>query len=482
MGSRQCPKLLWVSANEPERIVFGKDVQRIFAMGHQAGRAARGLHPEGVLIGGAERGRLERGELRVALAETSDLLARTDDDLTLFEATFEHDGVLVRSDLLFREHGRIRFSEVKASTEVKKYHPEDAAIQAWVMQASGVPVEKVFLSHVDNSFVYPGGGKYAGLFRDEDITDKVRALMPLVPAWVSQAREVLDDQMPNVPVGPRCRDPHVCPLLDWCRECDGDAHVGYLPGGLKLVGQLQDGGYVRLRDVPVDRLRSDVQLRVLEATVNGRPTIDPAIRAELRAIGYPRYYFDFETINFAVPIWAGTRPWEQLPRQYSCHIQEAPGRDIHHVEFLDMSGEPPMRACAEKLLGHLGNRGPVIVYHQTFEKTILKQLAARFPDLAERLNAVNARVVDLLPIVKRNYYHPDMRGSWSLKAVLPTVAPDLDYASFDEVHDGAEAQSAYDEAIDPETSSERRAKIRRGLLDYCERDTLAMVRIVERFE
>ena len=146
------------------------------------------------------------------------------------------------------------------------------------------------------------------------------------------------------------------------------------------------------------------------------------------------------------------------------------------VDVCMRTGDLPRRA-----LPSCGG-GPVLVYHAPFEATILGQLAERFPDLAGRLQAVVARIVDLLPIVKRNYYHPDMRGSWSLKAVLPTVAPDLDYGDLDEVQDGVLAQVAYEEAIAPGTSAERRETIRRNLLRYCERDTLAMVRLVEYFQ
>ena len=490
MDGLQCPKLLWVRVHEPERIVFGADTQRIFAMGHQVGAVAQSLHAGGVLIGGAERGRLTSADLRAALDETRDLLAGSSDDLALFEATFEHDGVLVRTDLFFREHGDCRFTEVKASTAVKDHHARDAAIQTWVLRECGVPIARVSLSHIDNTFVYAGDGDYAGLFVDEDISVAVDELTPLVPGWVGRAREILGGEMPPVPVGRQCRDPYVCPLLDWCRACDGDVHVGYLPGGARLVEQLQEEGFTRLRDVPAGRLTGDLQVRVWQATVGGRPRVDPAISAELRAIGYPRYYFDFETINFAVPVWAGTRPWQQLPTQFSCHVEDADGR-LEHVVFLDVSGEPPMRACAEALLealgeggggGSVGGGGPVLVYHAPFEATILRQLAERFPDLAGRLQAVVDRIVDLLPIVKRNYYHPDMRGSWSLKAVLPTVAPDLDYGDLDEVQDGVLAQVAYEEAIAPGTSADRRETIRRNLLRYCERDTLAMVRMVEYFQ
>jgi len=195
---------------------------------------------------------------------------------------------------------------------------------------------------------------------------------------------------------------------------------------------------------------------------------------------YPRYYLDFETICFAVPIWVGTRPYQQFPFQWSCHIEVRPGK-IRHSEFLDTTGNAPMRSCAEKLLATLGDNGPIMSYG-SFEKTRLKELGEMFPDLAGGLDKLRDRVVDLLSLVRKHYYHPDMKGSCSIKEVLPTVAPELDYGNLNEVQDGSGAQMAYLEAISPETSKSRHAKLKTRLRQYCKMDTLALVKLVKFFQ
>jgi hypothetical protein len=181
-------------------------------------------------------------------------------------------------------------------------------------------------------------------------------------------------------------------------------------------------------------------------------------------------------VQFAVPIWAGTRPYEQLPFQWSCHIERADGV-VDHREFLGTSGGDPMRAFAESLLHALRDQGPVLIY-SAFEKTILGGLQRRFPDLADALGAIIDRLVDLLRPMRWGYYHPDQYGSWSIKAVAPLIAPDVRYEDLDEVQDGGAAQTAYLELIDPGTSQERKDDLRRQLLDYCGLDTLALLRVV----
>ena len=147
--------------------------------------------------------------------------------------------------------------------------------------------------------------------------------------------------------------------------------------------------------------------------------------------------------------------------------------------FLDISGGDPSRQFAESLLSAVGKAGPIIVYNQAFEKRIVRELAARFADLAPALNRMLARVVDLLPLTREHYYHPDMKGSWSIKSVLPTIAPELDYVNLEEVADGGDAQAAYLQAIHGGTDADRKAALENALQVYCCRDTEAMVRLLK---
>ncbi len=509
MAGLQCSKRLWLEVHRPELIEYGPAQERIFAQGHDVGRLARALHPGGILVGADMEddeappqtvpGR-RRGSLRDAQRETQALLA-AHDDIVLYEATFSHQGVLVRADVLERRDGRCVVTEVKSSTSVKEQHVTDAAIQAWVVTSTGLPLHGVALATVDRDFIYPGHGDYDGLLCHTDVTQAVQQIVPTIPGIVYDCRQVLAGGMPQVPVGRHCRSPYECPFLPFCRgeraepgEPPGPVtfHVDLLPRGGKLVEELQAEGYTDLRDVPEERFTNFDHLRVWRATVSGEPQVTPALAGILRTLPYPRFYLDFETISFAVPRWPGTRPWQQTPVQFSLHVEDAAkppstqanapltmGGQLEHYEFLDLSGEDPTRACAEALLDILeAQPGPLLTYG-SFEQQRLTEMAAGCQDLAPRLLAVCERIVDLYPIIKTHYYHPAMRGSWSIKAVVPTVVPELDYGSLQGVHEGSEAQAAFEEAIAPATSPQRREELRSQLLAYCERDTLAMVRLVQ---
>lgn len=466
----QCRKRLWLEVHAPERAAVAPETERAFRVGHEVGDIARRLFPGGTLVG-------HDTELSAALAQTADLVRRPG-PFTLYEATFRHEGVLVRADILLRDAGgRVRLVEVKASTSVKPVHHIDCAIQAWVLAGAGIAPDRVELAHINNRYLYPGGDDYQGLLAFVDLTEKLRPVLPEVPRWVAADREMLAGDMPRVEVGPQCNNPYACAFLEFCMPPQPDYPVSSLPGRGKAVWQLLEQGIVDIRDIPPGVLGSEVQEWVRRVTVSGKPELKSAAGEALRALPYPRYYFDFETVSFAVPIWAGTRPYQALPFQWSCHVEAMPGV-LEHREFLADGSGPPMRECAETLLAALGDTGPVIVY-TSYEAGVLKTLAETCPELAPRLEAVIARLYDLHPLVKANYYHPDMRGSWSIKAVLPTMAPDLDYSALGEVQEGIAASEAFMELLSPETSDGRRAELRAALREYCALDTQAMVRLAD---
>jgi hypothetical protein len=246
---------------------------------------------------------------------------------------------------------------------------------------------------------------------------------------------------------------------------------------LELIAE----GYRDVRDIPADRLGSENHERVRRVTLSGKPEFDESVREVMRAFPYPRHFMDFETMYPAVPLWKGTSPYQQQPFQWSCHIESKAG-DLEHHEFLDTSGNAPMEAFLVSLLPVLGTKGPIFTYNASFERLRLEELADMFPNFAKAISEAIDRIEDLLPLTRVHYYHPAMKGSWSLKSVMPTIDSSLDYENLDEVQEGGGAQVAYLEILAPETPADRRAKLTEALRRYCSRDTEALVRLAHFLE
>ena len=483
MSSLQCLKRVHLEINRKELVHHSKATEAAFALGHKVGDIAIQIY------GGAKSEdnggafiEYNGGNFSGALTQTEELMTSMF-RAPIFEATLQHDGVLVREDVLLpcdvSEGNSWRIVEVKASTKVKPEHIHDCAVQAWVHLGAGHPLSHISLAHINNQFLYAGDGNYQGLLIEHDLTDQVFELLHSVPIWVERAREAVSGPMPEIPVGQHCTSPYECPFLDYCWPNDSEFPIAGLGGAKKKLGVWVMDGYRDIRDVPSSEISSETQLRIHRVTMEGVAELLPGARAFVEALAYPRFYLDFETVGPAIPVWAGTRPYQALPFQWSCHIERAPGV-MEHAEFLNLSGEPPMRALAEQMIMDLETEGPVLMY-TPYERRVIQGLAEMFPDLAGALQAIDTRLVDLHPVTRVNYYHPDMLGSWSIKAVLPTIAPDMDYAQLEGIQEGTGASLAYLEAIDPETATARREEIRKDLLKYCKHDTEAMVRMVAYF-
>lgn len=474
LAARQCPRRLWLQTHHPELTEQGDDQRMRIEGGTRFGELARDLLGDGKLIEHVD-------DLKTALAMTRSLVDGAKAGTRLFEAAFDHDGVLVRVDALERVRRGWRLTEIKSSTEVKDYHAEDVAVQAWVLGEAGIDLRETHLGVVNKEFVYREPERYDGLLRTEPVDDAIKPLLPEVGEWVAQARDAVSGQMPDVTTGPHCTTPFPCPFLSYCRtlEPKGPRYpVSSLYRGGKVAEALLAEGITDLRKVPLDRVRDGIQRRMVESIRKRRPILEPELPKRLGALPYPRYYLDFETIQFVVPRWLGTRPYQQIPFQFSCHIEKRSGR-IDHVGFLDLSGGPPIEGFARALIAACGTSGPILVYNQVFEAGVVKHLAEQLPKLKPALLALLDRFVDLLPLVREHYYHPDLGGSFSIKAVLPAVVPQLRYDQLDGVQHGGDAQRAYLEAIHSATTPARRTEIEAQLQRYCHLDTETMLRLVQ---
>lgn len=468
----QCPKRLWLSVHHRELAVKDEDVEARFTAGHEVGVLACALLPDGVMVEAEPN-------LSAALATTRALLD-AGHDRPIFEATLEHDGVLVRIDVLEPNGaGAWHMAEVKSSTKAKDYHVGDLATQLWVARNAGLPVTSAAIRHIDSSFVLERADDWNGLFKDTDLMTQAEPIIDGRANVVVQARETLAGAEPDVAVGDHCNKPFPCEFATYCHSClppGPEWPVTVLPGGGKKWLKL---GIDDLLSIDPAALTSEVHQRVHHATLTGKAYHDvDGARVATADWAFPRTWLDFETIGFAIPRWIGTRPYQQVPFQFSAHIEDQSG-GIKHCEFLSLDGSDPRRACAEALLTMIPRTGAVIAYNASFEKTRITELAAACPDLAEGLNAIACRIVDLLPVTRACWYHRDQRGSWSIKWVLPTVAAELDYASL-EVRDGGGAQDAYVEAIHDDCSTDRRAALDLALRAYCCRDTEAMIVLARR--
>ena len=479
MAGSQCPLRLWYDVHERDLAPpVDEATQARFDAGHEVGELAQGYCPGGVLI---EADHLHPKE---ALEETAAVW--NDEGVpAIYEAAFEYEGFFFRADIMARaSRGRWDLIEVKSATQPKDVYFNDLAFQYWVLRKLGIPVRRAGLLLLNPDYVYQGGEHdLQKLFFFKEFTPH---FVPMLDDIEKRARELQEiagsDQPPEVTPGAQCFEPYDCPYYAHCtRDMEFPDHPVESLYRLhaKKKQQLLDKGIREVHEVPDSFPLSEIQIRQRECVMSGNTWASSELPQILRDIDYPAHYLDFETILPAVPWYVGTRPFGQVPFQFSCHHREDEGGEILHSEFLAVDRADPRGPLAEALVSALGQHGTIFTY-SGFERRVINVLAESVPSLRNELNALQERLVDLLEIIRGHYYHPDFKGSFSIKRVLPVLVPQMTYEGM-EVADGMAAGAAWVRMTTCEDYDER-ARIEQALREYCRQDTLAMVRLREVLE
>ena len=476
LNAIQCPKYLWIRCNEPQRIPDpSESLQYVFNIGKEVGQLAKQRFPGGADI--PEDGFIENIE------KTKELLGRKE-RCPIYEAGIMADRFYARADILVPVEGDSwDIVEVKCSTSVKEINYDDVAFQSYVYKKAGLKINRCCLMHINNQYVRQGDIDIGELFTIEDITDEVSEAENQVESVVEGLLKIIDrEECPSCGISEMCSNPYDCPLIPecWAHIPDGSVFE-FNRMKKKKRFELYDGGKVLMKDA-ADKDLNPKQMIQKRCSQEGDSYVDESlISGFLNGLKYPLCYLDFETVMSPVPRFDGVRPYQQIPFQFSVHVQEYPGADLKHKMFLVKSSNDPRSEIIENLKEALGEDGSIAVYYATFEKTRLKELGRDFPETQEWVDSVLSRIVDLHdPFAKFWFYHPSQKGKTSIKKVLPVVTG-KSYEGM-EIADGATAFREYARVTYSEVSEEERQRVYDALEKYCALDTEGMVELVKSLE
>ena len=481
----QCPKLAWLLKHKPELKTLDEATLARMRTGSEVGDLAMGLFGDFVEVTAYDG---ERLDLKKMIDATKTEMERGTPNIC--EASFSYNGLYCAVDILKRENGGWAIYEVKSSTHgEREVYAADVAYQKYVLEHCGVNVTGTYIIVINNEYVFDGELKLDELFRVTDVSETVAEKSREVEELLLIAERYLDKpDEPPFDLSEACHSPYDCPYWAYCTRDLPRPNVFDLyrmPFKTKLEHYYC--GEIAFSDLWKSRTIHDLkQLRQIDCTLHGYGDVVDAecISEFMEKLSYPLYFLDFETVQYAVPRYIGSKPFEQIPFQYSLHYIEREGGELNHREFLAEAGKDPRRAIAEALCRDIPRDVCVTAYNKAFECGRMKYLAELFPDLAEHLMNIRGNTVDLLvPFQSGWYYNPAMGGSFSIKSVLPALFPDdpeLDYHNLEDIHNGSEAMNAFPAMEHMEADELERT--RRNLLKYCELDTLAMVKIWERLK
>jgi CRISPR/Cas system-associated exonuclease Cas4 (RecB family) len=471
LNGLQCPRLLWVVSNEPDRIPEpDAATQHIFDQGHLVGELAKKLFPGGI--------DMPAKDFMGNITMTKDLLQQR---RPLFEAGVLSGKIYSKADILNSvNEDEWDIIEVKSSTSVKEVNLHDVSFQKLCWEDSGLKIRKCYLAYINNQYVRNGEINPQEFFILQDISDEVAIAGEGIRDRIDGMLDVISaPSCPKVTIGPHCNNPYDCPLTD-CWEGLPEHNVFTLYYGGKKSHELYRNGVLAIADIPSGYKLNDKQRIQCACVVNGTPYVDKdAIRQFLASLDYPLYYLDFETFGTAIPLFDGTRPYQSIPFQFSLHVQETPGSELRHFSFLAEGRRDPRPELLTSLSRLISSSGSIVAYSKSFEEGVLKDLGNAFLEYAGWTANVVSRLVDLMvPFRGFFYYYPAQKGSASLKSVLPAITghgyEEMPIAS------GDDASLAFLSITFEDVAAEEVARIRKELLAYRALDTGGMVRIVER--
>lgn len=471
----QCHKSLYLYQNEKRlRNPVSEQQQAIFDQGTNVGVLAQDLFPGGVDCSPENFWNSQESVIKTKAAIDAG-------HTIIYEAAFQYDGVLALLDILVKDQDGWKAYEVKSSTSVSEIYELDASIQSYVIRNSGIDLKDVSIVHINNQYVFDGKLDVRQLFIIQSVKERVDELLPTIPRQISILKQVLSKkEVPNVEIGSHCGSPYECDFKGHCWKHIPEYSVFDIKYAKGKDWELYHAGYLTTTEIPDDYPLNDRHQIQVSGDKTGEKIIDKLeIGKFLNTLQYPLAHIDFETFQMAVPLLIGTRPYQQICFQWSAHIQESLNGKIQHKEFLGIEGEDPRVNFIESLIDAMKGVKTILVYNICFERGRLNELADQFPDLAYQIQSIIDRMDDLMLVFQqKSVYYPEMRGSYSIKKVLPALVPELSYKTLN-IQEGGTASSTYAN-LHLEKDPEKVKQIRTDLLAYCEMDTFAMVKILKK--
>ena len=480
---RQCPKTAWLQKYKPEEYVMDEATASRMDTGHEVGELAKSLFGDYTDVSVMKD---DRPDIPEMLRRTKEEMEKG--SLVICEASFSYEGLYCAVDLLKKEADGWAIYEVKSSTgnHPETYYP-DIAYQKYVLEHCGVRVTGCFLVVINSQYIFDGTMDVSSFFRIIDVSLEITDEEKLIPGNLAEAEKLLEmKEEPAIDLSAGCDKPYKCGFWKYCTRELTEPSVFNLHGiQFKTKLKYYSQGLVGYEDLlSKASIKNKACLRQIEYCLYDKEDFidEDEIRKFLSTLSYPLYFLDFETMQPVIPKYIGTKPYQQIPFQYSLHYIENEGSELKHKEFLAEAGTDPRRKLAEQLWKDIPMNACITAYNKQFECGRIKELADAFEDLSEHLLNIMSNIRDLEePFKKGWYYNKAMDGSYSIKSVLPALFPydpELDYHALDGVHNGSEAMTVF--PMLEQMSPEEQEETRRNLLAYCRLDTLAMVKVWEK--
>ena len=408
---------------------------------------------------------------------TQFILPRYKNAELLWQKTYTSGEYEVRADGIIHDLDTDTYDlyEIKSSTSEKKEHLPDATFQSIVI-GDKYTIGTIHLVFLSKEYVRGETLDIENLFLVPDVTADVAEMTEEIEAKMRDALRIISLESSDTVLN--CLLPNDCSCPNLCHPDLPSPSIYDIPYlSAKKRRELEEVKTIDINDLDINFQLTDKQQKVVDVLQSNSPFLDQTtVQALLQTLTYPLYFLDYETYDEAIPLYKGQKPYQKMVFQYSLHIITSNSKEIQHEEYLAQELVDPGQGLVKHLRSRISDTGSVIVWNKSFEGGRNKEMAEMYPEYKDFLLGLNNRMFDLMEIVLKGYYlHPDFRGSWSIKNVLPVMVPELSYKEL-AINKGDQAMTKWWDMINNANQKENE-KTAEALLEYCGLDTLAMVEI-----
>lgn len=370
--------------------------------------------------------------------------------------TLTLDGVMVSGYQVFNLNGDIESLVVlNTSTCVKEKGLFKAALYCLFNHANAYKAARIYSAHINKNYTAMNTESF---FIIERVSKEVLGMLPHV---FKANKEILT----TTPVNELTR-----------KEKFLAEDVLPKPFKVDLKAFLREKPNCKMKNVP-SYLLNDKQLIVHHSHITNTTFFDiDGIHRDIQSLcdfSGDIYMLDFESTQFVLPEFDNVKPYDQVGFQYSLH--KLSSGKLTQTEFLEMNIDP-RELLAKQLIKDTGTEGAILVFNASFERRIIKELAKQYPHLETALMLIVERIVDLHPLFKAYYYNPKMKGSWSLKSLLPAILGYDPYKALNGTCNGEDAANIYHKV---KSGYINQAQAEKELSQYCTVDTYALYQLLE---
>ncbi|HXB41018.1 MAG TPA: DUF2779 domain-containing protein [Bacteroidia bacterium] len=445
----------------------------VFNRGHKVGILAQQLFPGGVDVSPDHVFKYAE-----SVEKTKELIAAG--EKIIYEAAFIFDDTLVALDILVKEDEKWFAYEVKSSLKISQAYVMDAALQYYIIKNCLPGLEDISLVNLNEKYCLEDQLDVKKLFKITSVKKDAEKNGEFIKHHIALAKNTFyKNELPSVAIGQQCFSPYACDFMGTCWKNTAANNVFEFSGiSKKQAGEWLAKGFLHINEIPDEEVSGTTQKLVRSFKDNLEIFEKENVKEFFKKISYPLAFLDMEFYTPAIPKYKGNGPFELSPFLFSCAQIDKEGGSVTEQFFFHEENSNPEKDFMEHLIALAKNVSCILVFDTGQEVAAMNTIVKHYPEYKKAVEEIKKKFIDLADVFTNFwYYHPQQKGSTSLKKIHQSIFTKDMYADLP-VNSGLLASYGYDDFLN-ETDIFKKQELKENLIAYCQADTRAVLELTD---